>query len=394
MILRIVLFVGLALAVFYVAHFLFYMALRHLLPVTGRGLRRALFIILSLLSISFPLAFFAARLIGAPWSRTFYLASGVWAGLLINLLLASVLLLPVVLCWRLFIGRRPGRRIALVIYALGVITTAYGAWSAFHPVVRQVAVALPNLPANWAGKTIVHLTDVHLGHVHGPRFLQRVVDQVNALSPEMIVITGDLFDGLGGNPGAFVALLGELRAARGVYFVTGNHEQYAGLGRILQILDRTPIRVLQNEVLVLDGLRLVGIAYPGLRPTRDRRTLQALEASLPRGVPAVLLFHTPTDILQADGDPADHHTAAYWRPDTSFATARRLGIDLQLSGHTHRGQVLPFNLLTRLIYRGYDYGLHSDGDFVIFTSCGTGTWGPPIRTGQRPEIVAIRLTPR
>jgi hypothetical protein len=89
----------------------------------------------------------------------------------------------------------------------------------------------------------------------------------------------------------------------------------------------------------------------------------------------------------------DGRTATYFRPDTSFALARRLGVSLQLSGHTHRGQFFPFGLLTRWIYNGYAYGLHRADGFSIYISSGVGTWGPPMRTGAPPEIVAFTLKP-
>jgi predicted MPP superfamily phosphohydrolase len=101
------------------------------------------------------------------------------------------------------------------------------------------------------------------------------------------------------------------------------------------------------------------------------------------------LFHTPTDIRQ-DGTQ-DRRTTTYWRPDTSFVLSQELGVTLQLSGHSHKGQLFPFNCLTHWKYKGYDYGLHRIRDFNLFTSSGVGTWGPRMCTSSPPEIVVITL---
>lgn len=107
--------------------------------------------------------------------------------------------------------------------------------------------------------------------------------------------------------------------------------------------------------------------------------------------PSILLFHTPTSILKERKDEIAEHFETYWMPDTSCVLNRKLGIDLQLSGHTHAGQIFPFGILTHFIYQGRDYGLFQDGPFQLYVSSGIGTFGPPMRTAGRSEIVAITL---
>jgi hypothetical protein len=171
--------------------------------------------------------------------------------------------------------------------------------------------------------------------------------------------------------------------------VTGNHEVYAGLRRCLDIVSRTNIRLLYNEVVEVDGLYLMGVAYPGIQNPAEIRGLDSLANAASAPAACILLFHTPTDIRSGYG--RDRPTATYFKPDTSFALNRELGVSLQLSGHTHKGQLFPFSLVTNWIYSGYDYGLHREGGFALYTSSGVGTWGPPMRTGTPPEIVAITL---
>jgi len=211
------------------------------------------------------------------------------------------------------------------------------------------------------------------------------------LNPELVLITGDLFDGMSGNLTSFVEPLNTLKAQRRIFYVTGNHETYIGVRRALDILEKTKINVLRNEVVELDGLQVVGISYPGVSGTENMQSLRKSWADFSTGKPRLLLFHTPTNIKRKDENGHDAHSSAYWAPDTSLAVNKEIGISLQLSGHTHKGQVFPFGYLTKLIYKGYDYGLHSEGSFSIYTTSGVGTWGPPMRTGNSPEIVVIKL---
>jgi len=107
--------------------------------------------------------------------------------------------------------------------------------------------------------------------------------------------------------------------------------------------------------------------------------------------PSILLYHTPTDIQQGFADRNSQQIRSYFAPDTRFSFAAEAGVDLQLSGHTHWGQMSPFGILTRVLWNGFDRGLHTIGGFTLYVSSGTGTWGPPMRTGNSPEIVAMEL---
>jgi hypothetical protein len=274
---------------------------------------------------------------------------------------------------------------------LAVLYSVYGIWNAFHPRVKTLHIELENLPDQWQDKTVVQLSDVHLGHFHGPKFLDRLVRQVNALNPELVFITGDLFDGMASDISRFAPGLNKFEAARGVFMVTGNHEYYIGLSRALAVLTQTRINVLQNEAVEMDGLQIIGIGYPGIAGTQEIRGMDNLADSSSTPKPRILLFHTPTNVIPGDGDGMGRHVSTYWVPETKFTPAQKLGVHLQLSGHTHAGQFFPFGHLTRLLYKGYDFGLKNSGAFSIYTTCGVGTWGPPMRTGNRPEIVAIKL---
>jgi predicted MPP superfamily phosphohydrolase len=148
---------------------------------------------------------------------------------------------------------------------------------------------------------------------------------------------------------------------------------------------------LDNEVVDLEGLQLVGISFPPFEGPRAAKNPIQLKGELDEGKPSILMYHTPTDVGHTKNNPRERHYETYWTPNTRFAFARENGIDLQLSGHSHKGQLFPFGFITRLTYKGYDYGLHKEGAFTLYTSSGVGTWGPPMRTGCTPEIVVITL---
>lgn len=373
------------------SHFMLYRFAVRCLEIVDPAARGGILVLFLLLAVSFMAAFFLLRWNENPLTIGFYKASAVWFALFVKLLLA------VGATWLVYgLVRAAGvtvvsfRMLAAVCVLLGAGWALHGFWSSFHPVIRRVDISFDHLPESWRNKTIVQLSDVHLGHFHTAAAMERLAERVNALAPDLVVITGDLFDGMIDGLPAFAVPLSRLKAKNGVFFVTGNHEVYAGERRCLQIVEQAGIRVLSNEVVDIDGLALMGIAYPGIGGEADIRGLELLAAEGAPRPPIFLLFHTPSDIRRPS--TRESRTAAYWRPDTTFALAKKLGVSLQLSGHTHRGQFFPFGLLTNWIYNGYAYGLHREGDFAIYITSGVGTWGPPMRTGAPAEIVAFTLT--
>lgn len=241
--------------------------------------------------------------------------------------------------------------------------------------VRQVRVRLDRLPAAQDGFTIAQITDVHVGATIGRTFIEDIVRHTNDLSPDLIAITGDLVDGPVEQLGHLVEPLRNLRARHGVFFVSGNHEYFSAPEGWFDELPRLGIRVLRNERLSIGNagasFDLAGIDdrsavhYGGLGP---RQALaQALAGRDPQRE-LVLLAHQPSVVVEAEP----------------------FQVGLQLSGHTHGGQIWPFGLLVRL-QQPFIAGLHRRGDSQIYVSCGTGYWGPPMRLGAPPEITQIRL---
>jgi predicted MPP superfamily phosphohydrolase len=391
MAIKVVLFLTAILALTVGAHMLFYKIVIRVFAISGPALKTSLLIALFMLALSFMASFFLLQWQENPLTVWFYRFSAIWIGFFLHLLPAVLASWIIIAAVRISGSDAPARLIATVCVVAAVVYSAYGLWNAFHPRIKKLEVQFENLPHQWKNKTILHLSDVHLGHFYGTEFLNNLVRKVNALNPEAIFITGDLFDGMATTISHFAAGLDQLKAKKGVFFVTGNHETYVGLNRALNVLKKTKIQILHNEIIEVDGLQIMGISYPGIRGLHEIRGLEKLPKNSSNNRPRILLFHTPTNIRLKGGDGLDHHFATYWVPDTSFAFNKEMGADLQLSGHSHAGQIFPFGYLTKLIYKGYDYGFNRLSRFAIYTTSGVGTWGPPMRTGNSPEIVVLDL---
>ena len=241
--------------------------------------------------------------------------------------------------------------------------------------VKHVDVAIDGLPKALHGFTIAQITDVHVGPTVKRPYVQAIVDAVNRLGVDAVAVTGDLVDGRVSELHADVAPLAQLRSRHGTFFVTGNHEYYSGAHAWITELRRLDVRVLLNEHVVLrhDGSEVVvaGITDHSAHhfDIGHRSDPQASVHGAPLGAALrLLLAHQPRSALAAIG----------------------LGFHLQLSGHTHGGQFWPWNLFVRL-QQPFTAGLHRLRDLWIYTSRGTGYWGPPKRFGAPSEITCLRM---
>lgn len=369
-------------------HYAVFKSFMHFFQISRPQVRIILYTAMAVLSFTFITAFIALLWRENLWTVAYYKFAAVWTGFMFHCLAATAA------AWLLLAAARitgvsiSAKTIASAALAIAILGTGYGMWAAFHPALRQVVVPVRNLPESWKETTIVHISDLHLGFFHQKAFAARVVNRINALNPELVLVTGDLLDGMGGNYAENVSPLDNLRAEHGAFFVTGNHEHYVGIEKSLEIISKTPLRILDNEAVEIAGLEILGVSYPGIADPAEIKNLQPQKAP---GSVRIAMFHTPTEMAKNVGGMQQQHNANYWRPDTAYDLNQRLNMDLQLSGHTHHGQVFPVNLLTRMLYRGRDYGLTQINGFYLYTSCGAGSWGPPMRTTGRPEIAVIRL---
>jgi hypothetical protein len=342
----------------------------------------------------FGLLWFVRRELTDSWSVIVGTASFLWLGVVWYL----VLLLAVVdvVAWsrrgmrwlrgreapapdperRRFLARAVGGTAVFGTFGIG----AAGVKSALGDVTTpEVAVALRGLPPALSGFRIALLSDVHVSGLVDREFLAGIVAQTNELRPDMVAITGDLVDAPVARLRMDVAPLEGLVSRCGTYFVTGNHEFYSGVDEWVRHLPTMGIRVLQNECVRIGDRSPLGASFDlaGIHDPTGRGRGDPWAPDIGRAVDGrdperglVLLAHQPRQIR--DG--------------------RRAGAGLQLSGHTHGGQVWPFGLVTALV-QPYIHGLHLDGDTWIYVTRGTGFWGPPMRVFAPAEITTIVLTP-
>jgi len=351
------------------SHYLFYFSLTRLLPEAALVDKDMLFAIITFLALSFILSSIIAHVKENIITRPFYYLSGLWLGIIANLTLASLVIWSIIILSPSFTMENSAF-LARILFGIALAYSAYGAWSAFQPRIKKIDITIPNLPDAWKGKKIVQISDIHLGHVYKNIFMKKVSAMVNSANPEMVVITGDLFDGMDGKLDEPLNHLNNIRAEKGVYFITGNHETILGADFVNSALAKTKIRAMKDEVVDIDGLKLIGINYPEHGETRDAvPILESMKGQF-QGHPNVLLYHSPVNIRKF----------------------KESGINLQLSGHTHNYQIFPLNILAKFVFKGYNYGLYKDGHYSLYVTSGTGTWGPSIRTVGRSEIVVITLS--
>ena len=361
-------FIAIIQSVLFLTHFLLYETWTF--SPSGSDTPAALWIklVLGFLSVSFVAASLLAFRYTNAALRAFYRAAAVWLGLLTFLFLAAVSSWIILGVTRLAGLDVNFHRTVELLFGAAVVAGLYGVFNASWTRITRTTVRLANLPAAWRGRRAALISDVHLGHVRNGSFLRRMVAKILREEPDAIFIAGDLYDGTAIDAGRAAEPLNELTAPHGVYFVAGNHEQFGDDSKYLHAIAAAGVRVLSNEKVDVDGLQIIGVPYRNAR--QDGQFASVLHAiRLDRERASILLTHAP-----------DH-------PEIVEAA----GVSLQLSGHTHVGQFIPWSWMARRIYRQFVYGLSRIGKMQVFTSSGAGTWGPPLRLGSNPEIVMLEF---
>ena len=364
-----ILFLMIFLAVLFGGHFFIYFSLVTFFTITAQHSRTWLAIILSVGSVSFIASSFLVHYVEHVFARIIYTISGLWLAVGWQVIMSLIAVWCVVGVCAAFGINVQQKYVAIAFLFFAVVYSGYGVWCAFHPRITHVTLTIKDLPDAWKNKTAVQLSDVHLGHVYGAQFLSKIVEQVNNEHPDIVFVTGDLFDGMDTQLEHLANPFTALQTTDGVYFVTGNHETYIGIDKVADALAKTPLHTLNDVMVTVDGVQITGMQYPLRGEDKDvAKTAQTIDG-LDLSKPAILLYHNPS----------------------VAAAVKNLGFDVQLSGHTHSGQLFPFQLITRAIYGRYHHGLSQENDFSLYTSIGVGTWGPAMRTSGRPEIVVIHF---
>jgi hypothetical protein len=367
--LRIALFLVAALSVWTAMHGYVFWRLASVPWVAEYLPRRTLLWAAGALAVSYPLARLLnsrqLEIVGEPLE---FLAAN-WIGILFLLVTALLATDLVTLGGWLLPRFAPAMRgwaagLALVLAAIGLVQGLR------PPVVQDYEVTLKGLPKERDGLVLVAISDLHLGTLIGGHWMTHLIGRVDGLKPDVVVVVGDLVDGEVGRLEPLLPVLQKLRAPLGVWAVTGNHEYYAGLERSVGLLEAAGYTVLRDRAAeIAPGLVLAGVDDLGAR-RQFGRTDQAIEKALADRPPGavVLLSHSPA---QADKAAAG-------------------GAGLMLSGHTHNGQIWPFNFLVRLS-NPLVGGRYEVGGMPVIVGRGTGTWGPRMRLWRPSEILRITL---
>ncbi|MDD5687907.1 MAG: metallophosphoesterase [Elusimicrobia bacterium] len=326
-----------------------------------------IFFLISALSFVI-IEFISRKVVISPWIKIAAQYSSVWIGAIS--IAVTVFLVADIL--RIFFHSQPFRYYS-VIFSLIVIAviSLYSIYNvAREPFLKEIKIKTGKLPSNLPKFSIIQLSDVHLNFLKSEEWLNKIVDKTNSQNPDLIVITGDLIDADVEGLKNFYEILKRLKSKYGVFAVTGNHEFYAGIDKFLEIAKNSNIAVLRNEKrTIANYVELIGIDdNTGKRFSETGSDLKGALKNCDFKKLVVLLSHQP-DV---------------------FDEAVKSGVDLQLSGHTHAGQIPPMDLIVEFYFK-YPYGLYQKNTSYLYTTSGTGIWGPPMRLFSRSEIIKIVL---
>ncbi len=310
-------------------------------------------------------SFIASNLVGMRYynilTRFYYRISMLWMGFFAYFCIASGLYV----LESAYIGD-PKHLFAIIVFGLSVIAGVYGLLHAKNTIVKTVKVSIPN----WKGRKAIWISDLHVGQINGTNYVQKIVDKIKEISPDIVFIGGDLFDG--SSLSKIVDSIDPLKELKnvplGVYFVMGNHESYGRKDLFQNKIREVGVQILTDEMKMIDGVQIVGVDYDTtVKKVEYENVLNKI--GIDKNLPSILLKHEPSHI----------------------GVAEKAGITLQISGHTHRAQQWPFEYLARLSYKKFTYGLNGIGNMQVYTSSGAGTWGIPMRVGTDSEIVIFEF---
>lgn len=266
----------------------------------------------------------------------------------------------------------------LYLFAFSVVSVTVillaGYFNSIHPRIKYLDININKPGGKFKSIKLAAASDIHLGTIISKSRLKRIVEKINGLNPDLVLLPGDVIDEdirpvIKNNLGE---LLRQIKSKYGVYGITGNHEYIGGVVNAKKYLSEHNIKLLDDSlVLIEDSVYIIGRedrsikGFAGL----NRKPLDEILTGADKSKPLILMDHQPVKLIEAEEN----------------------NIDLQLSGHTHHGQVWPFNFITKRVYE-ISKGYRKKGKTHYYVSCGVGTWGPPVRTNCRPEIMCINLS--
>lgn len=316
--------------------------------------------------VFFIFSFFSGEIISGAHIRFIYRMCNILFGVMFYLFLGSVILSVL-----LVLVPTLSPFVAIAVIALSFALSIIGLIQARALTTTTYTVTLPNAPESWENKKAVFLSDTHFGLMNYKKFSDKIVDRILSLKPDLVLHGGDFYDGPTINTTPITESWKMLTEKIPVFYTSGNHEHYGPYETFITSIRDAGVTVLLDEKVIHEGVQIAGITYRA--KGRDAEAQKAFDLiSAETGVPLILINHPPT-----------FHKGA-----------SSAGGTLMLSGHTHRGQFSPIGLLTRLIYKRFNYGFNTFENMTAITSRGVGTAGPPMRLFNSPELVIINFVTR
>jgi len=299
--------------------------------------------------------------------KKIYTAINVVAGMFLYLFLGALLLGILAIGFLL-----AGSNVPLAVSWIILIAAALAGITSFIQAkcirITRYDVLLPNAPASWNGKTAALITDTHFGLVNYTNFADKIVDKLLSLKPDFVLHGGDFYDGPIVDTAPITASWKKLTAKIPLFYTPGNHEAYGDYKVFVESVRAAGATVLDDKMVEHDGVQIAGTLY---RTGKENPEIAAVLSglSLDKNKATILINHPPT----------------------AFDIPHQHGVNLIVSGHTHQGQTWPLRYITHKVYGKYDYGMHPYKDMVSITSDGIGTYGPPMRLFNSPEVVVIHF---
>ncbi|MCE5214882.1 MAG: metallophosphoesterase [Methanobacterium sp.] len=314
------------------------------------------YILLLIVALALPISQVLLKFSSNILVRSLYAASAFWLGMSAYLLI----LFAIYLITGFFI-QIPAQIAGILILTSALVISLYASFNTIRLEIEQLNIPLLGLKDDIRA---VQISDLHLGPIRKFGFIKKMVNKIIYLNPEIVFITGDLFDGSAKLPDDILKDFNRIKVP--IIFIMGNHDFYQGLNEVSHFMSTTPIKILNNQTVEFKGLQIIGVPFYWDSEYLEE-TLKNIDYDQDK--PTLLLYHVPIE----------------------FKTATNAGIDLQLSGHTHAGQFLPFSYFIKLMFP-YNRGLYEYNGSFLYVSQGTGTLLPPMRLGSRCEITLINLT--
>jgi predicted MPP superfamily phosphohydrolase len=291
----------------------------------------------------------------------------VWIGIFIYFFSGAVILALLYLLATFTNISLPFIILAWTLIGFTIISIVYGIFNATRIRTTTYTIPSPTLAPHWKNKTIVLVSDTHLGIIRQGKFLEKVISTINAQNPDIVFIAGDIVDGPRFPYEAGFAPLKNLRSTLGVFYTPGNHEAYNQEPEIWMPLVQSATTMLEDEKTTVNNTQIIGLSYAIESEEKTRTRL--MDTGFDKDIPSIVMLHDPKHAK----------------------TLQDAGVSLVLSGHTHRGQFFPLTVIVKLLYGKYSYGQTTRKENVSITTSGVGTAMTPMRFGTNPEIVVITI---